>query len=277
MKRYAICLAYLPKLDYSGFSNQLHDPQNIFTIVYSALKNARLIGTKLDSQIRFASRTDRGVGALNQVIALNTKQSPILSEINSYLPDSIRALSFTGVPFYFHPRRDAQLRTYSYFLTVEENFNLSLARKTIEMFVGRHNFHNFAKKDPTKEINTIKDINSANILIVDDYTYQIRLSSKSFLWQQIRRIIGHLIEVSTGQRDLEYTRQLLSLKPAKFKPAAAPPNNLILEDIQYQEIKFYYSQKALQSFNSVLKEHLRAAKTKSALFNFFMKRFEEED
>jgi tRNA pseudouridine38-40 synthase len=276
MKRYAICLAYLPTLDYSGFSNQLHDPQNIFTLVFSAFKKARLITLGLDPQIRYASRTDRGVGALSQVIVLNTKQIPILSEINSYLPDSIRALSFTGVSTNFHPRRDAQLRTYSYFLTVNENFNLSLARKTLEMLVGRHNFHNFAKKDSTKEINTIKDIQLANILIVGDNTYQIRLSSKSFLWQQIRRIISHMIEVSTGLHDLENTRQLLGPKPAKFKPAAAPPSNLILEDIQYQDVKFSYDQKALRSFISILKEQLLAAKAKSVLYEFMSTHLHED-
>ncbi|MHA2203454.1 MAG: hypothetical protein ACW991_07175 [Candidatus Hodarchaeales archaeon] len=276
MKRYAICLGYLPTLNYSGFSNQLHDPQNIFTLVFSAFKKARLIDPKLDPQIRYASRTDRGVGALSQVIALNAKQAPILSEINSYLPDSIRVLSFTGVPSIFHPRRDAQLRTYSYFLTVNKNFDLSLARKTLEMFVGRHDFHNFAKRDPTKEINTIKDIKTAKIFVVADNTYQIRLASKSFLWQQIRRIVKHLIEVSTGVHDLEYTHQLLSLKPAKSKPAAVPPYNLILEDVQYQDLKFCFDQKALRSFNSILKDHLLAAKAKSALLDFMGTHLQED-
>lgn len=276
MKRYAICLGYLPTLDYSGFNNQLHDPRNIFTLVMTALKKARLIDPELDPQLRFASRTDRGVGAINQVIALNAKQKPILSEINSYLPDSIRALSLTDVSSDFHPRRDAKLRTYSYFLTIDEDFNLSFAREILELFVGRHDFHNFAKRDTVKEINTIKDINKVNIFIVGELTYQIRLSSRSFLWQQIRRIVGHLIEVSSGHHDLEYTHQLLSPKPAEFKPAAAPPENLILENIQYPELKFYYDQKALRSFIYVLREHLLAAKAKSAVYDFMGTHLQEK-
>jgi len=268
MKRYAICLGYLPTLDYTGFSNHLHDPQNIFTVVYLAFKKARLITTKTDPQIQYASRTDRGVGALNQVVAINAKQPPILSEINSYLPDLVQTLSFAEVSADFHPRRDAQLRIYSYFLTVDEKFDHSLARKLLETLVGRHDFHNFAKRDPSKEINTVKDIKTADIFVVGDNTYQIRLASKSFLWQQIRRIINHLIEVSTGLHGLEYTHQLLSPQPAKSKPSAAPPENLILEDIQYQGFKFYYDQKALRSFIFVLKNQLLSAKAKSALFNF---------
>lgn len=276
MQKYAICLGYLPTFDYSGFSNQLHDPQNIFTLVFSALKNARLIDPKFDPQIRFASRTDRGVGALNQVIALNAKQIPILSEINSYLPDSIRTLSFTEVSPDFHPRRDAKIRTYSYFLTVEDDFNLSLAYQILEMLVGCHDFHNFAKRDSKKETNTIKDIKKADIYIVGENTYRIRLSSKSFLWQQIRRIVGHLIEVSTGLQDLDYTRQLLSPNPVKYKPPTAPPENLILENIQYSELKFQYDQKAIHLFNNTLKKHLQAAKAKSALYNFMDTHLQEK-
>ncbi|MFW9905623.1 MAG: hypothetical protein ACFFFH_14920 [Candidatus Thorarchaeota archaeon] len=268
MKRYAICLGYLPMLDYSGFSNQLHDPQNIFTLVYAALKKSRLITPKSDPELHYASRTDRGVGALSQVIALNSNQPPILSEINSYLPDSIRVLSFKETSTDFHPRRNAQLRTYSYFLTVDEKFDPSRACKMLEMLIGSHDFHNFAKRDPTKKINTIKDVKTADIIVIGDDTYQIRLTSKSFLWQQIRRIITHLINVSTGIHDLEYTHYLLGSKPAKFKPTAAPPENLILEYIQYQDVKFYYDQKALRSLISILKEKLLAAKAKSALYNF---------
>jgi tRNA pseudouridine38-40 synthase len=268
MKRYAICVGYLPTLDYSGFSNQLHDPQNIFTVVYHALKKARLIVPKSDPKINYASRTDRGVGALCQVVAINTQQPPILSEINSHLPDLIRALSFVKVEADFHPRRDAQLRTYSYFLTVDEKFDLSLARKTLEMLLGSHDFHNFAKKDPTKNINTVKEVKTADIIVISDDIYQIRLASKSFLWQQIRRIISHLVEVSTGLYDLEYTQRLLSPKPITSKPAAAPPENLILEDIEYPTFNFQYDQKALRSFGSIMKKQLIDAKTKSALYDF---------
>lgn len=271
MKKYAVCLGYLPLRDFSGFSGQLHDSQNIFTLAISAFNNARLIDFEIDAQIRFASRTDRGAGALCQVIALNTKQTPILSEINFYLPDSIQTLGITRVSSDFHPRRDAILRTYSYFLYINKDFDLSLAREILTMLVGRHDFRNFAKKDPKKEIGTIKEIKTADISIVGDCTYQIRISSKSFLWQQVRRIVGHLIEVSTGKCDLKYTRQLLEPNPVKFKPTAAPPGNLILENVQYKDVQFRYDQKALRSFQYTLKEHLMEAKAKTALFNFLTK------
>ncbi|UCE13187.1 MAG: hypothetical protein JSV04_13485 [Candidatus Heimdallarchaeota archaeon] len=268
MKKYALCLGYLPKTNYSGFSSQLHDPKNILTQVISAFKEARLVDLEIDSEIRFASRTDRGVGALDQIVSLNAKHSPILPEINFYLSDSIRVLGLTKVSSSFHPRRDAILRTYTYYLTINDDFDIIIARKMLSMLVGRHDFRNFAKRDPKKEIGTIKDIKTAEIVPVADGTYQIRLSSKSFLWQQVRRIIGHLIEVSTGKYDLEYTQQLLEAKTTKLKPPTAPAEYLVLETVQYNDVQFTYDQKALHSFQQTLRGHLMDAKAKTALYEF---------
>ncbi|MHA2243779.1 MAG: hypothetical protein ACXADY_02300 [Candidatus Hodarchaeales archaeon] len=268
MNKYAICLGYLPMLNYSGFSSQLHDSQNIFTLVISALKNARLVDPRIKSQIRFASRTDRGVGAFNQIVSFNSKQVPILSEINSYLPESIRVLGTTGVSSDFHPRRDAVMRTYSYFLTTRKDINFTLARKTLVMLVGEHDFRNFAKRDAKNEKGTTKTIDVADIFPVGDNTYQIRISSKSFLWQMVRRIVGHLIELSNGKCDSEYTKCLLESKIVKFKPKAAPPENLVLENVQYKDVQFQYDQKSLRTFQNTLTEHFLAIKAKIALYDF---------
>ncbi len=275
MKKFAVCFGYLPMKDYLGFSSQLHLSNNIFTIINSALKNARLVDSEKLSQIRFASRTDRGVGALSQVVTFHCKQVPILSEINSYLPESIRAIGISRVSSDFHPRRDAVMRTYSYFLAPENEFKFSLARKTLIILVGEHDFRNFAKRDTKKERKTIKTIKTADIFPVGANTYQIRISSKSFLWQMVRRIIGHLIELDNGKCDSQYTQILLESNTVKFKPKAAPPENLILENVQYKDVQFHYDQKALQSFQHTLTEHLLTAKAKAALYSFLTEHLKE--
>jgi tRNA pseudouridine38-40 synthase len=276
MKKFAFSFGYLPITSYSGFSNQLHLSDNIFTIVISALKRARLINSETTPNIRFASRTDRGVGALNQVVSLKSPKIPILSEINSYLPDSIRALGFTEVPDNFQPRKDAELRTYSYFLSTSNDFDLPLAQKTLGMLVGEHDFRNFAKRDTTKEKRTIKTIEEANIIPVGINIYQIRISSKSFLWQMVRRIVGHLIEVTDRKSDSKSTLTLLESESVKFKPKAASPENLVLENIHYKGITFQYDQKALRLFHLTLTECLMATKAKAALYNFFTSHLQEK-
>ncbi|MFX0050489.1 MAG: hypothetical protein ACFE8U_04265 [Candidatus Hermodarchaeota archaeon] len=270
MKNYAICFGYVPTLKYTGFSNQLHDSNNIFTLVVNALKNARLIDLKSSSNIRYASRTDRGVGALHQVVTFNSERIPILSEINSHLPEAIQALAVANVSSNFHPRRDAILRTYSYFLSTTKEFDLSVAQKTLAILKGTHNFRNFAKIDPTKKKNTTKDIVISEIFPIDESIYQIRIASKSFLWKQIRRIVGHLIEVSTGKHDSQHTFYLLESDNNPKNPPSAPPEYLVLEHIQFKGVHFEYDKKSSQSFQNILVENLVKAQTNSVLYSFFI-------
>ena len=73
MTRFALKLGYFPDLAYSGFSHQLKDPLNIFTIVRKAIIKARLL--RNEEIILFASRTDRGVGAISQVVCFNSSST----------------------------------------------------------------------------------------------------------------------------------------------------------------------------------------------------------
>ncbi|MHA2305584.1 MAG: tRNA pseudouridine(38-40) synthase TruA [Candidatus Hodarchaeales archaeon] len=270
-----ICFGYLPSLEYSGFSKQLHDSNNIYTIIIRAIKNARLMNDNIDPKLRFASRTDRGVGAINQVVSLISQHAPVIAEINSHLPESIRALGFTEVSPNFHPRKDALLRTYSYFLSINQKLDLDKMKRTLHYLIGTHDFQNFAKRDPKKEKKTIKTIEKADIYALNDYTYQIRISSKSFLWQQVRRIVGHLVEISNGKCNELYTRSLLENDSVSFKPSPVPPQYLILEKIDFENVQFEYDQKSITIFRSKLIEALSHARSNSGLFSFLVNYFSD--
>lgn len=273
MLHIAICFGYLPMVEYTGFSKQLHDKKNLYTIIVETLKNARLINNETNANVRLASRTDRGVGAIYQVVSLFTDHNPIIAEINSYLPNSIRALGYNEVPKNFNPRKDALLRTYSYFLSTHEELDLFAIRTSLGLLVGKHDFQNFAKNDTKKEVNTIKDVELAKIFPLNNNTYHIRIASKSFLWQQIRRIIGHLIDISDGKYDIQYTLKLLENDSIITKPSPVPPQYLILEKIHYKSVKFNYDQKSLRQFRQMLMEQLIQARSNSGLYSFLMNYF----
>ena len=260
-------------IEYTGFSKQLHDKKNLYTIIVKTLKNARLINDEANVNIQLASRTDRGVGAINQVISLFTDHTPIVAEINSYLPNSIRALGYTEVSEDFNPRKDALLRTYSYFLSTHIELDLFTIRSSLDLLVGKHNFQNFAKNDPKKVVNTIKDVELAKIFPLNNNTYHIRIASKSFLWQQIRRIIGHLIDISEGKYNNQYTLKLLENDSIITKPSPVPPQYLILEKIHYKNVKFNYDKKSIRFFRQMLREQLIQARSNSGLYTFLMNYF----
>jgi len=251
--QFALKIGYLPSAAYSGFSRQLHDPTNIFTLVVKALEKARLI--QIHEKISFASRTDRGVGALSQIISFHSSIIPILPEINSYLPSDIRALAMVSVPANFDPRREAIHRTYSYLLAINDTFDLKKARNVIDIFSGTHDFRNFAKIDRSDNKSTVKTIKSITLSRVNDYVVRISISSRSFLWQQVRRMIGHIINVATTDLSIESTKLLLVNHSIKQKPPSAPAEPLILEEIKYEKIQFELNKKSVNSFRlNLIKE-----------------------
>ena len=250
MAQYALRIGYLPSERYKGFSHQVHDRANILTLIVKALEKARLIHS-LDP-VSFASRTDRGVGALAQVVSFSSSISPILTEINSYLPLDIRALAVAPVPDDFDPRREAIQRTYSYFIVIDEKFHISKAKSSFELFYGTHDFRNFAKLDREKEINTVKTIDFAKVIRHGENILQFRISSRSFLWQQIRRMVGHTINVATSGLPIESTSNLLNDLSIVQKPPTAPAEHLILESIHYDKIHFVSDDKSVQTFRNFI-------------------------
>ncbi len=268
MPQYALKIGYIPDVNYSGFNHQLHDTTNIFTLVCKALTQSRLLQSK--DNVTFASRTDRGVGALYQVISLDSGHSPIIPEINSYLPTGIRVLGQTIVADDFHPRKNAFLRTYSYFLVISDKFDLEKLETSFNLIQGTHNFQNFAKTDSKKPKNPIKTVVETSILKQSENILQLRISSQSFLWQQVRRIIGHLIEVATTDLPVSTTESLFEDQYSGPKPPCAPPEGLILENIGYNDISFNHDLKSIKNFQNFLTENANFYQGQLTVTNFFL-------
>ncbi len=269
MSQFALKLGYLPDSSrFSGFSHQLHDPTNIYTIIRKALTKARLI--QHTDPVSYASRTDRGVGALSQIISFTSSNTPIISEINSYLPSSIRVISSTQVPEGFNPRKDALERTYSYFLVITDEFDVMQAKEVVNNLIGTHDFHNFAKLESQRPKNAIKTIKHASITEISHNIIQIQISSRSFLWQQIRRIISHLTQVATTELTVEYTKKLLVDKSENKKPSPAPPEPLLLEKITFKDIQFIADKKGVESFRKQLVMDAITYTTNLALRRFML-------
>lgn len=192
----------------------------------------------------YAARTDNGVNALSQVISFNLSSNysnipeRFLFQINSFLPKNIRCWAYSIVSDGFHPRFDAVDRQYTY-IWYEPNINslnynemLNSANKLI----GEKNFINFAKKDDSNQ-KTIRTITSITIE-KKEFVFVFNIIGKSFLWQQCRRIVSHLIQIGKGEVLIEETIRLLDNTPKIEKPYPFPSVNLILSNISYENIIF---------------------------------------
>lgn len=237
----------------------------------SALENRGYIHTLKNSEFEFASRTDRFVSARGACFTCILEKEPILMEINSVLPSEIGIWAYARVPLEFSSRFDAVLRHYVYIVPVPishlqktSGINIEMLKTACRQLEGRHDFLNFSKSE-TDVINTIKDMNFVTFSIHNDYLI-FQFKSKSFLRQQIRRMVKKILDLGQGKMLYEDFIELFDTsKVISYQPA--DPEGLILWDIMYNEkIEFVEDLKSKERMNNFFsKNHLKYG-LKSHLF-----------
>lgn len=182
-----------------------------------------------ESVFRSASRTDKGVSALSNIIVFNTDSSKI--QILNCLSNDLSEILVYGikeVELDFNPRH-AKMRRYSYYLQIS-NLDIEKIVTTSACFTGEHNFSNFARlesfKDPVRTIYNILIIHEKDFLIIDFY-------AQTFLWHQIRRILSAVIKIGNGRLEKEQIIEALVNPEKTVDFGLAPAEPLILKDIIY--------------------------------------------
>jgi tRNA pseudouridine38-40 synthase len=193
-----------------------------------------------------SGRTDAGVHALEQVAAF-TISNPIPLDnlrraVNRLLPPAIRVLSAEGVHPDFHPRFDAQAKTYEYRMVREQvcspfewpyahhyPYRLDEERmiRLARVFEGQHDFTAYSASDDRDSEGKSK-VRSvyASTLESGAGRMRYRIRGSGFLKHMVRNIVGTLIEAGKGNIE-----DLTSL-PAKCGPTA-PAKGLFLVNVEY--------------------------------------------
>lgn len=245
---------YIGKKQYYGSQRQ-NDFLTIEQSILSVLRSRGYIHTVNNSEFEFASRTDRFVSARGACFTCVIEKEPILMEINSALPNEIGIWAYAKIPSEFSCRYDAVLRHYIYiepmpfsFLQRSSNINVSIMEKACKQLEGRHNFLNFSKTE-ANVINTVRDMASVILSIQDDHL-MFQFKSKSFLRQQIRRIVKKVLDLGKGKISYDDFLKLFDVsKIISYQPA--DPKGLILWDINYNpNIKFIEDIKSKVRMNS---------------------------
>ena len=181
-----------------------------------------------------ASRTDAGVSAIGNVMAIDTGFRPeaLLPALDARL-ENIWFHSCAGVPDGFRPR-DARLRWYRYHLRTEEAGDLPLLRKALKSFEGTHDFSNFSRPEgrtATRTIDSIRLRRSGPFVTVDFF-------ARSFLWNQVRRMTAAALAVSSGLIPLKALGTALERPQVRADMGLAPPGPLVLMDVAYDGVDF---------------------------------------
>lgn len=242
--RYALKFAY----DGFGFQGYARQP-NLNTIegsIINALERIGLINNPKVNTFRSASRTDKGVSALGNVIAFDCYydlSKGILKDINKELKD-VWFYGFKEVYQGFCPRF-AKLRHYRYYMNVDDDFDFDLFLKGADLFTGKRDFRNFCKPDTRKTIREIK-----NVIVERSYNLlSINFFAQTFVWQQVRRIVSALERLGYHEVDIGHIREALEKPDKKAFFGISRAENLILVDVKY-DFDFEYE----RGFRKILVE-----------------------
>ncbi len=186
------------------------------------------------TQLLSASRTDKHVSALCNVVAFDTTLSE--EDLSSFYHSSTNELIIYGyalVDDSFYPRH-ASIRQYRYFLP-KALISMESLLDTLCVFTGEHDFRNFARieprKNPIRSIDAIVVGSDTDMLWVDFY-------ASTFLWHQIRRIISAVLKIARGKSTKEEIQHALDYPEMTVDFGLAPAEPLVLKDVRYNSVSF---------------------------------------
>jgi tRNA pseudouridine38-40 synthase len=255
--RIAFKLAYLGN-GYNGFQIQ-PDVPTVEGELFKALKTMNIIDDPHDANYSYAGRTDKGVHALEQVVAFDTDtpDMAIPRAVNNELPADIWVWSRAEVPKTFDPRRDAISREYRYVL-YGKGLDISRMRDTSKLLIGLHDFANFATNAKSKERDTKRRIECIDIRI-DGSFMTLDIVADCFMWNMVRKIVTGLSMVGDGSKDENWLKNMLRPDQYEESIAPAPPFGLVLKRVNYLDVKFiddeYVKRRAVEALQNLFLWH----------------------
>ncbi len=230
---------------YHGYQWQANGP----TIQDELERAIRKLDNKA-SRVIAASRTDAGVHAKGQVVSFWTRstlsESTLVKALNCHLPADIAVKAACKVDANFNVRRDALSREYNYYILdsdtpspLSRNFALFLPRQldieamneTCYIIKGEHDFISFAGSlDGIRD--TVRTIYEAEVRKQAKFVV-FHVVANSFLRHQVRNIVGLLIRLGLGKKNVDYFRSVMEAKTLGLAGPAVPPCGLYLMKVNY--------------------------------------------
>lgn len=242
--RYKVTCAY-DGTNYAGFQSQ-KNALAIQDVLEMALKKLY----KQDIRIIIASRTDAGVHAYGQVFVYDNEKQLSLYNIktglNTFLPNDIHINEIEVVRDDFHPRYHEKEKTYEYLINLGEFdpllinrayqstyiLDLEKMKKCAELFIGTYDFGSFNTSSYEEYPNQVRTIRVFKLKVKKDLL-TITVTGNGFLRNQIRIMVGTLIEVGRGKKTIKDVKDMLKHPNKTTKRYNITPSGLYLKSIKY--------------------------------------------
>ncbi|MCP1337760.1 tRNA pseudouridine(38-40) synthase TruA [Futiania mangrovi] len=245
MPRYRLDLEY-DGGPFVGWQRQDNGPS-----VQQALEEAIARFAGHEVRVQGAGRTDTGVHALRQVAHVDLDRDwpadTVRDATNHHLkPAPVSVLAAAPVPDDFHARFSAVGRAYVYRLLdrrsppaldrgrvwhVVRTLDTDAMAAAAGHLVGRHDFTTF-RAAQCQSASPVKTLDALEVSRVGAEVH-VNARARSFLHNQVRSMVGTLVEVGLGRwRPEDVSRALAACDRAACGPVA-PPQGLYLSAVRY--------------------------------------------
>ena len=254
-----------------------------------------------------ASRTDKGVSAIMNVVSAKLHKYPNISELdmkaklNEVLPKDIRIFRIIEVSDHFDSKDNNNNREYHYILPTfllepkkdeeekgdnekkednpnnienknesenakeeeinipddfKANYSYRLSEEDINKlkelckgFLGTKKFHNYTRKVGYTNMSSQRHIIEMNCDDLIDFgvfqAVKFKIVGQSFLYNQIRKMIGMIVDCMRNKKDMDYFKN--SFLDNQYDIPKAPGEGLYLKNIDYSN----YNERKLNKKNNI--------------------------
>jgi tRNA pseudouridine38-40 synthase len=200
-------------------------------------------------RLTVAGRTDAGVHALAQVASFDVGREPppeLLRALNALTGPDLAVLDLVAAPG-FDARRDARSRRYRYRVETATppspfergralQWPYRLDREALDrgaaLLPGSHDFTAFTPTE-TEHVRFRREVLDAGWHEQREGVLAFEIEADAFLRSMVRVLVGTMLEVGGGRRDVDGFGSLLAGAPRPEAGPTAPPEGLYLVAVRY--------------------------------------------
>jgi tRNA pseudouridine38-40 synthase len=231
------------------------------TTVQGTVEEALERALGVSARTTASGRTDRGVHADAQVLHADVPDAAVPGDLAALarrldhaLPTSITVEAVRRVPDTFDARFSAIGRAYRYRLRdgvdprvegrddaldardvwgVTGLLDVPAMRRASRALLGEHDFAAFCRRAPGRTTTRRIDHLTFRRLGPGPGRVDIRLRGPAFCHQQVRSIVGCLVDVGRGKRPERWIEDVLVSRDRSLASPVAPPHGLTLERVHF--------------------------------------------
>ena len=245
MTRYKLTVEY----DGSGFHGWQRQANavSVQQVLEEAIKNF----SSEDVSLQVAGRTDAGVHARANVahfdLRKDTTGDVVRDALNFYVrPHRVAVISAEQVADDFHARFQAEGRSYRYLIVnrrpplalmanhawhVIKPLDIVPMQEAARRILGKHDFSTF-RAQGCQAPSPVKTLDKLGILR-DGENITFDVGARSFLYHQVRNMVGTLTMVGTGQWSVADFQAAFEARNRPAGGPTAPPQGLIFWGVTY--------------------------------------------